>query len=64
MPKRIKSMQSAPPKETESVQNAPLKGTESIQSAFPYNNNKSQQFLYSEEILTKSLKEEWEEFNR
>jgi len=39
------------------------KGTESIQSVSP-KNNKSQQFLYLEEILTKSTGEKWEEFNR
>ena len=38
------------------------KEKESIQSAF-FNNNKSQQFLYLEEILTKLPGEEWEGFN-
>ena len=51
------------PKEKEKVQNAPPKGTESMQNASPSNNNKSQQFLYSEKTLTKSLGEKWEEFN-
>jgi len=44
------------------MQSAPPKGTKSMQSVFS-NNAKSQQFLYLEEILTKSLGEEWERFN-
>jgi len=56
------SVQDAPPKRTESVQNAPPKGIESMQSASPYN-TESQQTLYSEEILTRKSRKEWEEFN-
>ena len=51
------------PKGKESVQSAPLKETESMQNVFFNCNIESQQFLYLEEILTKSLKEKWEGFD-
>ena len=38
------------------------KKTESMHDAF-FNNLKSQQFLYLEEILTKLLKKNWERFD-
>jgi len=56
------SVQNAPPKRTESVQNVPPKGIKSMQDASLYN-TESQQTLYLEEILTKKLRKEWEEFN-
>ena len=51
-----------PSKRTESMQSAPPKGTKSMQSVSFYN-TESQQTLYSEEILTRELKEKWEGFN-
>jgi len=63
-PKRTESMQSAPPKGTKSVQSVFPRGIKSIQNTSPYSNSKSQQFLYSEKILTKSSEKKWERFNR
>jgi len=51
-----------PPKGTESVQDAPPRGIKNMQSASLYN-NKSQQILYLEEILTREPGEEWKKFN-
>ena len=62
MPKGKESVQETPPKRKESVQETPPRETASMQNASPYN-TESQQILYLEEILTRKLGKEWEEFN-
>ena len=62
MPAKIESVKATQPQKIGNAAATPPKGIKGVQNVPPYN-TKSHQPLYSKEILTQKVGENWKEFN-